>query len=131
MPTCSICLSFSKQHAAFAHAILLQAMDQRLHDTDSLRECQKLELETKLLVADGALVKLKLEQDKQTSLHAEEVQRLQASLDTASAEQREVQQQLDTASERVQTLETELQVALRSKQPAQLLPVSYLLCRLT
>ena len=86
-------------------------MDQRLHDTDSLRERQKLELETKLLVADGALVKLKLEQDKQTSLHAEEVQRLQASLDTASAEQREVQQQLDTASERVQTLETELQVA--------------------
>ena len=88
--------------------MLLQAAELRLQDTDSLREHQQQELSSKLLVAEGALATMKEELGAQASRHAEELQRLEASLETASAARQDLQHQLDTATERVQQLETEL-----------------------
>ena len=97
-----------------------------LQDTDSLREHQQQELSSKLLVAEGALATMKEELGAQASRHAEELgaqasrhaeelQRLEASLETASAARQDLQYQLDTATERVQQLETELKVSPPSR----------------
>jgi DNA repair exonuclease SbcCD ATPase subunit len=95
--------------------MLLQAAELRLQDTDSLREHQQQELSSKLLVAEGALATMKEELGAQASRHAEELQRLEASLETVSAARQDLQHQLDTATERVQQLETELKVSPPSR----------------
>ena len=94
--------------------MLLQAAELRLQDTDSLREHQQQELSSKLLVAEGALATMKEELGAQASRHAEELQRLEASLETVSAARQDLQHQLDTATERVQQLETELKARCSS-----------------